>query len=267
MLISSFLLKFQLEDSMESVEGTAKTAIGGYDVNDNTLGDSFIRKAKWSDDEWSINSSENSKTHIDDTMDVCNYRIVEKFKVNQADVVTNSTQYELIDNSEVDWNSCFFDDSSNGKLIALEDTLEICNYRRAPIEAKTLAESKVATGDAVVIKYQPNLKQFLNNISAVDTNDYIWNQSIELFDESSNESATRLEDTMDVFSYRHKAYKGAIKQQMAQPKTPARGNMENAKYFNKVVIPKHLFGTPLIRNGRPVTSSPIEHSFACRRFK
>lgn len=249
-------MKFQLEDSLDSIEGIATTAIGGYDVTDNSLGDSFIHKAKWSDDEWSVNSSEISKTHIDDTMDVCNYRIVEKFKVNKVD--------ELIDNSEADLNSCFFDDSSNGKLIALEDTLEICNYRRAQIEVKALAESKVAPGDAVVIEYQPKLKQFLNNISAVETTDYVWNQSIELFDDSPNESAARLNDTMDVFSYRHKAYKGAMKQRMAQPQTPARGSMDSARYFNKVVIPKHLFGTPFSRNGRPVTSSPIER---CHRLK
>lgn len=230
---------------MESIEGSATTATSGYDVNDNTFGDSFIHKPKWSNDEWSINSSENSSIHIDDTMDVCNYRIVENFKMNKADVVTNSTQYESNDNSEVDWNSCFFDDSSNDKLIALEDTLEICNYRRAPIEANALAESKVATtDDAIFIEYQPNLKQFLRNISAVDTNDYIENQSIELFNEPSNESPATLNDTMDVFSYRHKAYKGAVKQQTAQPKTPTRCNKENARYFNKVVIPKHLFGTP-----------------------
>lgn len=94
------------------------------DAKNITSDDSFIHKVNFSTAEWSMDSCE-SATQMNDTMDIFNYRIVEKYTVNKisADAIT-STNYKVVDTSGLGWNEYFFDDSLNqSKSIKLEDTL------------------------------------------------------------------------------------------------------------------------------------------------
>lgn len=244
---------------MESVTNT--TVTGGFDIKEVTFDDSFIHKRAMSDDDWSMHSSENS-IEINDTMDIFNYRIVENYNVNKVNKeIAKTPKYEVLDKSELGWNKYFFDDSSNtSQLIDLEDTLDVCHYRRASTDSNSTEtvskESSFLTYESVVIEYTDHTSvqreqhsnsmehnQFLD-ISTVG--DFIWDQSSNLL----YNSFTDMEDSLDVFSYRRKS----SQQQMSHKKPPARGSIEEAKYFNKMVIPNHLFGTS---SRRPMTSSPI----------
>lgn len=261
-----FDLNFQFDESIESVMNTATL---GFDAKNSTTDDSFIHKVDWSDDEWSMGSSENS-TKMDDTMDVYNYRIAEKYNIKKVSVaIEPSPISEVLDTSGLGWNTYFFDDSSNkGKLIKLEDTLEICSYRRASIESNatdTVSDSSGSTNDTVVINYMSKKNdqrvQFadslqiedFSNVSMFDTSHFIWDESSGLL----NESSVRMEDSMDIFSYRHKSTE-LIHQRVAP--LPARRSWSTAKLFDKMVIPNSLFRTPLKEHSGPITSSPVLQS-------
>lgn len=244
---------------MESVMNTTTT--DGFDTNEVTFDDSFIHKRAFSDDEWSMHSSENSMG-INDTLDIYNYRIVENYNVNKVSPeIAKTPKYEVLDKSNLGWNTYFFDDSLNtSQLIDLEDTLNICHYRRASTDSnatETVSEETLyLTYESVVSEYtdQKSVQRVqhydsmeFNQFSNVSTvGDFIWDQSSDLL----YNSFTAMEDSLDVFSYRRKS----SQQQISHETVPARGSIEDAKYFNRMVIPNHLFGTS---SRRPMTSSPI----------
>lgn len=240
---------------MESVMNTTTT--GGFDTKEITFDDSFIHKRAFSDADWSMHSSENSMG-MNDTMDIYNYRIVENYNVNKVSTeIAKTPKYEVLDKSDLGWNTYFFDDSTNtSQLIELEDTLDVCHYRRASTDSNATEtaseESSFLTYESVVNEYTDQksvqrvqhsdsmeLNKFLNVSTA---GDFIWDQSSGLL----YNTFTALEDSLDVFSYRQKS----LQQQMPHEKSPARGSIEDAKYFNRMVIPNHLFGV----------SSPIHGS-------
>lgn len=111
----------------------------------------------------------------------------------------------------------------------------------------------------------PQVKQISNvSISSGEITEYIWDQSSDFL---LNDTSIRMDDTMDIFSYRHSLSHSTGQRKVSLPKTPARFSINTAKLFDKMVIPKTLFSTssPILRSSN-ITSSPILRSSNRHRY-
>lgn len=182
--------------------------------------DYFIRKMRCIDNECSIDT--NSFVMLEDTLDVCKYRIIERYAVNRMN--TSNT---------VDVWGMFFVDKSAVEF-KMEDTLNVCNYRKFEMpcnnQKKGMTATAKTTNQSILPEQSVVVDYHMKNVGQID-------------------------DSMDICSYRQ-IFK--TKNFTAKPKTPVRSNATAAKYINKTVFPRILFNaSPMREFGPTSTSSPI----------
>lgn len=161
-------------------------------------------------------STNQSKVHVtfNDSLDVCNYRIIQNYAVNKRE----NLNWDFLDES-IEFLKC--DDS----IIKLEDSLDICNYRKLSQQTQT---EEMETHEPVA-ETSPD--------GAINTskNGYL-NKTYDLCakEEEDHALSSKLDDSIHVYKYRCSS---------SQPKTPARCDHFTARYFDKCVVPLALFET------------------------
>lgn len=198
------------------------------------MGQRWIAIASANDMESSlyVSSVRKKANNVNDSLDVCHYRIIQNYAVNKVPnfaggaALSDSTDFDM---SDPDSNGYFFDQSNDDvALVNMQDTLDVCNYRRP---ARINLTNILIDNDANAHSYHDVIAEYSFNELTVD----------EL-----NESINKMEDTLDVCSYR----RGIARQSL----TPARCEPWMSTYFNKCIVPfTFLSPSPI-----PITtSSPI----------
>lgn len=265
-------MEFQSESLRQSVATRHTTT--GIDVKNMSSDENFICKVQSYNIKNALAqtiSNDASRTEIikmEDSLDVCNYRIVKNFMVNKIRAgQIASPKYEVFDASNLVWNTCFFNQTNES--FQMDDTLDICNYRHdRVVDDMPTAEQTMLTYKSGLVEYSNNREciQFTNSrkfkpiasdskSSSTETNAYVLNQSPVRSKLNVNESIASMNDTMDVCCYRHSNMDHATAR-VSKPITPANWNRKYARYFGKTLHPIALFKATPVRSG-PITSSPI----------
>lgn len=192
----------------------------GYDTESSTICISNVKRKK--------------SNKVNDSLDMCSYRLIQNYAVNKRSEFAASSALNIstdFDISDPDGNGYFLDQSNDEcALINMEDTLDICNYRRPTGKNLTrilnAKEALVCRGMIAEISFNKSTtdNSHLNEIS---------------------KSKAAMEDTLDVCNYRRSL--------AAQSLTPVRCNPWTSNYFNKCVVPFALFSPSPI----PMASSSI----------
>lgn len=170
---------------------------------------------------------------VNDTLDVCNYRVIQNYAVNKVPMSTSgvaSNESNSFDLSDPNGSRYFFDQSTtdNLEMVKMEDTLDVCYYRR---------------------QVDNNLSNILNDQeSTLAYHDVItelkFNESTIKDEPNTSSVSQMMEDTLDVCYYRRKPAKESL--------TPIRYSPWMSSHFNKCHLPfTHFSPSPI-----PLTSSP-----------
>lgn len=229
MFIQLLILNFQLIKTTRSDWTTLQSSI---DSNTISTDDSFKLANDWIHDKcdsFDLDSSaflysaaaNFAKVHVtfNDSLDVCNYRIIQNYVVNKREQLNLNDS--LFDES-IDLLKC--DDS----FIKLEDTLDICSYRRPSLQST----------EEIIVE-EPDIAAFQNSINS-NTSIIEYSGKMDDLGTKDNASTDKLEDSINIYNYRSSK---------SQLKTPTRCDYFTARYLNKCVVPFALFDT----------SSPVSH--------
>lgn len=156
---------------------------------------------------------------VNDTLDVCNYRVIENYTVNKVPNLNESNDFDM---SDSDGNGYF----------NMEDTLDICSYRR-----NNLASGSNDQGESTLV--DPNvIAEYSSNKSTTD------DQHMD----GLNKSITKMEDTLDVCYYRRKSAVHSL--------TPIRYNPRMSSNFNQYLVPfAHFSPSPIALTDSPTVNN------------
>lgn len=116
---------------------------------------------------YNIESSAQKKSkQVNDSLDVCNYRMIQNYAVNRVpmsnhDYVRGAASHESSSFDLSDSVSFYFMDQSSDDLaiINMEDTLDVCNYRRPVcnnLSSILIDQDNTLTYDDVIAEYSFN---------------------------------------------------------------------------------------------------------------
>lgn len=188
-------------------------------------------------------SAPKKSNEVNDSLDVCSYRIIQNYAVNKVPMSHNdyvratasneSASFDL-SNSVCDFH--FMDQSTDDLAINnMEDTLDVCNYRRSD---RNNLSSILSDADSTLV-YDDVIAKYSCNKSIIDA---------EHMDEA-NESMGKMEDTLDVCNYRRRL--------AMQSLTPQRYTPCMSLHFNKFHVPfAHFSPSPIPTS----TSSTVNSS-------
>lgn len=182
-------------------------------------------------------SAQKEFNKVNDSLDVCSYRIIQNYAVNKVPMskytsglaLNGSSSFDL---SDPDGNRYIFEQSTDDMaIVKMEDTLDVCSYRHS--DRNNLSQILIDQESTLVFHDVTGEYSFDN--STVINHDF----------DATNESISKMEDTLDVCNYRRKLAKQSL--------TPIRYSPWMSSYFNKCHVPFALFSPSPI----PMTSSPM----------
>lgn len=247
------------------MKNQSNSMTSGNDAQNMSSDDNFLHKVHWysvanaSARDFKARNQSKNADKMDDSMDVCNYRIIENYTVNRINVELASPKYEMLDASGLGWNTCLFNKSSN-----VEDSLDICNYRQNSGEDNSIdaAPGQQSSCESVIVGY-PNQKKArrvtfassskLNNVLNASS----FEKSVFSLDQSCDSSpVTTMEDSIDIYSYRQNAPRKPFKRNLSKDDAKLDSPIVCKRYFR--IVPNALFmASPVTCSIGPVTSSPF----------
>lgn len=193
-----------------------------------------------------LSNARKKSNEVNDSLDVCSYRAIQNYAVNKvsnfaggADLNGNTN----VDMFDPDGNQYFFDQSNNDvAIVNMEDTLDICSYRRSIRNNLTniLNDQEEST-----LVYHDVIAENSFNKSTIDGQHM---NELEL-----DKSILKMEDTLDVCSYRRRS--------TIQLLTPVRYNPWISSFFNRYLVPfEHFSPSPIHLTSSPNSSFVAQFS-------
>lgn len=236
---------------------------------------SFMRRRRsWFDDASSSIDESMDGFVLEDTLDICNYRIVEKYDVNR---VKRSEEDDSSFNCEetnvsVEWND-FQDSMEQPEVISmiqfkdnLEDTMSVCNYRRrvpvGPTNSFNDSHAHNSTSQSAesiveIYSFDESSDSNAQFNGSTESNAYLSTQSTTFL--TANESRAELDDSMQICSYRRSSMDEINGAYGYKIKTPTRSSRSIAFYLAKTVVPKALFTANASTVGATANSPRFRH--------
>lgn len=213
---------------------------------------------------------------LEDSLDICNYRIVEKYDVNRVKrTEEDDSSFDCEEtNVSAEWND-FQDSMEQPEVISmiqlkddLEDTLSVCNYRRRVPVGPTDSfnefhahNSPSQSAESIVETYSSDESSDSNAQfnGSTESNAFFSTQSTKFL--TANESRAELEDSMQICSYRRSSLDKINGAYGYKIKTPTRSSQSIAFYLAKTVVPKTL----LTADASPVGATSNSPRFSRRK--
>lgn len=192
-------------------------------------------------------SAQKKPNEVNDSLDVCNYRIIQNYAVNKVPMSNHdyvrgaaskeSSSFNLSDSVSFQ----FMDQSADDLAISnMEDTLDVCNYRRS---VRNNLPNILSDQDST-LDYNDVIAEYSFNNKSISDAEHM----------KPNESTDKIEDTLDVCYYRQQLAKQSL--------TPERHAPWMSLHFNRLTVPFSFLSPSPIQpaNASIVSSSSISNS-------